>query len=279
MRLPIFVTSPPGQASAVTSVAGRVGAVVLTVADIAGAEATANKGVANGYASLGAGGLVPAAQLGTGTADATHTLFGDGTFKAAVTSVAGRTGAVVLAVADVTNAESTANKGVASGYASLDSSTLVPTAQHGTGTADNTKFLRGDRTWTALPTAGAAVATVATAEALTSTTYTDAATVGPAVTWTPGPSGKALVVISADLDSSGAPAESLKMSFALSSGNVQAASDNLCISVNRAGQIRASGVFLLSGLAASSTVATAKYRTAGGASQTVSKRDLIVIPL
>ena len=38
-------------------------------------------------------------------------------------------------------------KGAASGYASLDGSTLVPVAQIATGTPDGTKFLRDDRTW------------------------------------------------------------------------------------------------------------------------------------
>ena len=38
-------------------------------------------------------------------------------------------------------------KGSASGYASLDSSTLVPVAQLGTGTPTGAKFLRDDRTW------------------------------------------------------------------------------------------------------------------------------------
>jgi hypothetical protein len=38
-------------------------------------------------------------------------------------------------------------KGAASGYAELDGSALVPTAQLGTGTANSSKFLRGDRTW------------------------------------------------------------------------------------------------------------------------------------
>ncbi len=47
----------------------------------------------------------------------------------AVTSVAGRTGAITLGVADVTNAESTANKGTANGYASLDSTGKVPSTQ------------------------------------------------------------------------------------------------------------------------------------------------------
>ena len=38
-------------------------------------------------------------------------------------------------------------KAAASGYASLDAGTLVPSAQLGSGTADATKKLRGDRAW------------------------------------------------------------------------------------------------------------------------------------
>ena len=45
--------------------------------------------------------------------------------------------------------EDQANKGAASGYAGLDASVLVPTAQLGTGTAAASKFLRGDQTWAA----------------------------------------------------------------------------------------------------------------------------------
>lgn len=44
-------------------------------------------------------------------------------------------------------------KGQPNGVPVLDSSTLVPTSELGTGTADNTKFLRGDRTW-AVPAGG-----------------------------------------------------------------------------------------------------------------------------
>lgn len=47
--------------------------------------------------------------------------------------------------------EKQSNKGIASGYASLDSSVLVPAAQEGTGVADSTKYLRGDRSWQVLP--------------------------------------------------------------------------------------------------------------------------------
>lgn len=56
------------QVNTVTSVFGRTGAVVLQSADVTGAltftpENSANKGVANGYASLDADGKVPSTQL------------------------------------------------------------------------------------------------------------------------------------------------------------------------------------------------------------------------
>ena len=42
-------------------------------------------------------------------------------------------------------------RGAALGLASLDASVLVPVAEQGTGTASSSTYLRGDRSWAALP--------------------------------------------------------------------------------------------------------------------------------
>lgn len=74
---------------------------------------TTEKGANSGVATLDSGGKVPTAQLPV---------------LASVASVNGFTGVVVLAATDV-GAIATTQKGAASGVASLDGSTLVPTAQ------------------------------------------------------------------------------------------------------------------------------------------------------
>lgn len=50
----------------------------------------------------------------------------------------------------ITGAEQTVNKGAANGYAGLNSSTRVPSAQLGSGTASATTYLRGDSAWSAI---------------------------------------------------------------------------------------------------------------------------------
>lgn len=93
-------------------------------------EVAANKGQIGGYPSLDGAGLIPFTQLPTGT----------GGSQVAVGSH-GHTG---IAQSDVTNLvsdlaarELTANKGAASGYASLDGSIKVPFAQLPTGTGSS----------------------------------------------------------------------------------------------------------------------------------------------
>jgi len=55
--------------------------------------------------------------------------------------------AVTNLTTDLAAKEATANKGAASGYASLGANTIVPTAQLGTGSATSSTFLRGDQSW------------------------------------------------------------------------------------------------------------------------------------
>jgi hypothetical protein len=154
-------------------------AATVTQANLTAKQDISAKGQASGYASLDSATLVPRTQLGTGTPDASTVLHGDGTWTtpaatvAPVQSVAGKTGTVTLAKADVglSDVDNTTDaakpvsaatataialkqdlsaKGQASGYASLDSATLVPRSQLGTGTATSTSVLHGDGTWSAV---------------------------------------------------------------------------------------------------------------------------------
>jgi hypothetical protein len=164
-------------AAPVQSVAGRTGAVVIAVADVTGAEASANKAQPSGYASLDSGGKIPQAQLpaiaiseylgdvasqaamlalsgqkgdwctrsdapGTWIISGTDpTLLGSWTAIVhptdAVTSVAGRTGAVTLSTSDVSGltalATTTPGTGVATFLATPSSANLAAAVTDETG--------------------------------------------------------------------------------------------------------------------------------------------------
>lgn len=117
-------------------------------------------------------------------------------------------------------------------------------------------------------------------ETTTSTTYTNLATVGPAVTATTG--SRALVFITADIDNNTGGNKSL-MSFAVTGASTVAADDNnsIMIKAETASSTfiaRMSGFRMLTGLTPGSSTFTAKYRVNGGTG-TFNERYIFVMPL
>ena len=105
--------------------------------------------MASGYAGLNASGYVAAGQLGSGTPDNTKFLRDDNSWQAITGGVTDHGALSGLEDDDHTQYQKESEKGSASGYAGLDASSFVPTANLGSGTADGTVFLRGDQTWAA----------------------------------------------------------------------------------------------------------------------------------
>ena len=118
-------------------------------------------------------------------------------------------------------------------------------------------------------------ATIATTETTTSSTFTDLATAGPAVTAITG--ARALVYLGAAFDNNDAAGTSL-MGFDVSGASSVAASVVDSVSSQGTNGLRAGGWFLVTGLTPGSNVFTAKYRTATGTAE-FSGRRIIVVPL
>ena len=146
-----WATTP---AAPVSSVAGKTGAVTLVKADVGLANvdntSDANKPVSTAQQTALDGKANTSITVSAGTG-----LTGGGDLTANRTIAANfGTGAGTIAQGNdgrITGAEQTSNKGAANGYAGLNASTVVPTAQLGTGAATNATFLRGDNVWAAAP--------------------------------------------------------------------------------------------------------------------------------
>lgn len=128
-------------------------------------------------------------------------------------------------------------------------------------------------------TNGAQTARVDTDETTTSTSYTDLATPGPAVTVTVGTNGIVLVLISTLLRNNTSGSAS-SMSFVMSGANTLAVSDsNAILAVTTSNySYRMSAHTFLTGLNAGSTTFTCKYKVDGN-SGGWSRRNITVIPL
>jgi len=121
-----------------------------------------------------------------------------------------------------------------------------------------------------------ATASVLTSETTASSTFTDLATPGPAVTVTTGPA--ALVVVHGAMENTGTGAS--RMAYDISGASTVAAADNRGIGVYGvagAGVIT-SGVVLDTGLTPGSNTFTAKYRVGTGTGTFLSRR-IVVFPL
>lgn len=121
-------------------------------------------------------------------------------------------------------------------------------------------------------------AIVATSQTTTSTSFTDLATAGPAVTVTVGGAGKALVGLSASVANTVSGADSV-MGFAISGATTQAAQNDRTLAYpaeSASGNtFQATFIMMQDGLSAGSTTFTAKYRVTGGTGSWVDRRILV----
>jgi hypothetical protein len=112
-------------------------------------------------------------------------------------------------------------------------------------------------------------------EATSSTSFTDLATPGPAVTVDIGPSGKALILITAGMYSTVAPKS---CGVALSGATTAVADAAWAARYDDSAALRVAGHHLLTGLNPGATTFTCKYSSASAGGRFFA-RELTVIPL
>lgn len=118
---------------------------------------------------------------------------------------------------------------------------------------------------------------VVTSESTTSTTYTNLATVGPAVTNVEvGQSGRVLITLTSSL--SHASGGICVMGYEFSGATTGSASDSFALSGSSPAGLRMSATYVQASLNPGMHTFTAKYRTNGGTA-TFAGRNIIVLPL
>jgi len=115
---------------------------------------------------------------------------------------------------------------------------------------------------------------VATSQTTTSTSYTDLATAGPAVTVVTGTTA----VVGLYNSNVNTGSTSALMSFEVSGASTIAANDNMAIGISGTNATREGATFLVTGLTAGSNTFTCKYRVGAGTGTYVDRR-IFVLPL
>jgi hypothetical protein len=137
----------------------------------------------------------------------------------------------------------------------------------------------GVPTWAAVSAAPtSATATVATGQTTTSTSYTDLATAGPAVTITTGT--KALILITSNIDNQQGNGQG-HVGFAISGASSVSASDATALHYYSGGIIalQYGAGYLVTGLTAGSNTFTLKYKSGNGSTQFFANRQITVLDM
>lgn len=153
----------------------------------------------------------------------------------------------------------------------------IARGQEGTTAREHNRDTPWVASITALDLAGGGTprtARVDTTETTTSTSYTDLATSGPAVSVLVGPSGLAMVHISANIDNSSAIGIA---GFAISGASTVAAADAYAMSSQGTDAMEFGRAFLITGLTAGVNTFTMKYRATAGTAE-FARRVIIVEP-
>ena len=163
--------------------------------------------------------------------------------------------------------------GSTSGYVELDAPAVAGTTALTLPDTSGTVAVQGEAY------GRSATATVATNQTTTSSSYTDLATAGPAVTLTTGT--KALVIVSARISGNQLGFDSY-MSYAVSGATTVAAADPValmhgCFRANTS--MRASSAQIITGLTAGSNTFTAKYKVDSTSTGTFLDRTITVIDM